>query len=311
MPPKPGTDPDNRKTPVDRLRAALGQLRPDKFLREAQEEIDDHRREMAGRAKDGNDLRKLLDDVILDGLEIRFQLLQCAQVASENPDSFTFPSGRTGRELTTKCQVWLAKVEACISRWRKHRWQSIERGFSHLSALVRPGGGTTVVGIPFVEDTERILDELRGIVPQLQIMNFDIDRRVREQLTGDELNHAEQLLQIEGQHEEAILRAAGVIAGVVLEGHLANIVRQQNRRIPEADHYNFDKSNSIARYASWLIGQGIIPPTERTALVESLNFIRNCCDHAPTDKLRVPTKDEVERLIRDTRKYVGKIGIET
>ena len=162
-------------------------------------------------------------------------------------------------------------------------------------------------GVFLVRDIEALLDELRSVLPELTIMTADIREQIRTQLTGDELDHAEQLLSVQGQHEEAILRAAGVIAGVVLERHLSDLVDKTNPTVPAGVQYTRNpKADGMQRYMDWLIGQRVIQPTERKP-IEHLIFIRNCCGHPPSVNLRVPTREEVTRLIADTRQYVATL----
>jgi hypothetical protein len=158
-----------------------------------------------------------------------------------------------------------------------------------------------------VRNVEVLLDGLRGIVPQLEVLSYDASRDFRAQLTGDELDHADQLLEIQGQHQEAILRAAGVVAGVVLERHPGYLVDLVNSTLAPADQYPRSDRGSIFSYAEWLMGRGVIDRCDRVPLQE-VNFIRNCCDHAPGAKLRSPRRDEVQRLILDARRYVAEIS---
>ena len=303
---------NNRARASAQVEARLKQMQEeyDKNCQESQEEIDEHKQRMAERAQEGNDLLNLIEGIILRGLEIRLQSL--LYVTTSNASKIIIPTGREGREFMTKRESWLAEVEGCITKWRKYRWgylQKLIRDFNYR--VVSDGKASALmIGDSPLRTLEKILDELRCIVPQVRILTFKTKQRIRQQLTGDELNHAEQLLEIEGQHEEAILRAAGVIAGVVLENHLASVVHQQNAKIPEAkDQYDFSGTNAITAYADWLIKQGIILPTENKPLVH-LSFIRNCCTHAPGGNLRIPTRDDVDLLIRSTRKYVQEISIE-
>lgn len=145
-----------------------------------------------------------------------------------------------------------------------------------------------------------------GVIPHLEALELDVERRVRARLAREELFHAEQMLEMKGSHEEAMLRAAGVIAGIVLERHFSDIVDKVNAKLSPAKPYTHSKNDGISSYANFLIGEGLIEPTERTPL-EGLAFIRNCCDHPPGGNLRVPMRDEVTRLIQGARQYTVEI----
>jgi hypothetical protein len=118
----------------------------------------------------------------------------------------------------------------------------------------------------------------------------DLEVVVRTDLFRHELDAADHLLA--RKH----LRAAGALAGVTLEGHLARTCKDHNlpitKRAPTlADFYEALKQNSLIDTPTW-------------RLLQRLGDIRNLCVHA---KGREPTLDEIVDLIAGTRKAIAEI----
>lgn len=115
--------------------------------------------------------------------------------------------------------------------------------------------------------------QARRLVPPTRVLFQTAEEREKDRqnihaaLAGDELAQAEQLLEFESSIPEVLLRAAGVIAGVVLERHLRCAVEQRNQSLAEHERYPFGKSkDGIRAYANWLIGQGLVGKSERNHL---------------------------------------------
>jgi hypothetical protein len=125
---------------------------------------------------------------------------------------------------------------------------------------------------------------------QFQILNaaearfesslFEIRQLVQADLFDHELDAARELLK------NGFLRAAGAVAGVVLEAHLAEVC--DNHKITIAKkHPSIGDLNDMLKAQ-----QAVDVPTWR--LIQRLADLRNLCDH---DRKREPTKDEVMELI--------------
>jgi len=82
------------------------------------------------------------------------------------------------------------------------------------------------------------------------------------------------------------LRAAGAVAGVVLEGHLAEMCRTHGIAVRK-------KEPSIGDYND-LLKKGEVLDVPQWRLVQRLGDLRNLCTHKKT---REPTADEVRELI--------------
>jgi len=137
-----------------------------------------------------------------------------------------------------------------------------------------------------IEQQVRIVEAVES---RFESSLFDIHAIVQADLFDDELDSAAELSR-KGFH-----RAAGVIAGVVLEGHLVEICAQHKLSVP--------KNGSIGQLNDLLKGAEIIDvPTWRG--IQRLADIRNLCDHKKADD---PKKEIIQELIEGVRKVIKTI----
>lgn len=117
---------------------------------------------------------------------------------------------------------------------------------------------------------------------------FDIKQMVQADLFDSELGAASELLK------SKYIRAAGALAGVVLEGHLKQVC--DNHSVPK-------KSGTIAVLNDALKAADVIQlPQHRH--IQYLGDIRNKCGHKNADD---PTQDEVADLIAGVDKVIKTI----
>lgn len=114
---------------------------------------------------------------------------------------------------------------------------------------------------------------------------FDIRQLVQADLFDSELEAAKEL----SKHK--FTRAAGALAGVVLERHLAEVCEKHNVKIVKkapciSDLNNALKEASIIDIPQW-------------RFVQHLGDIRNLCDH---DKTSEPTPEQVDDLVAGVMK---------
>lgn len=119
----------------------------------------------------------------------------------------------------------------------------------------------------------------------------DIRGVLQADLFDSELDSARELLK------NGYLRAAGIVAGVVLERHLSEVARAHKVSIrskaPTINHYNDAlKSAGILNVPRWRAIQGLAD-------------IRNVCGHAGR---RDPTRDEVAELIEGIDKNTKTVS---
>lgn len=131
---------------------------------------------------------------------------------------------------------------------------------------------------------------LESIKDNLNSKLFEIEELLRAELFDDELKSAEHLLK------HGHLRAAGAVAGVVLEKHLIVVAKRHG-------FTSRKKASTIADFNEYLKAEGKIDvPTWRR--IQGLADIRNLCDHP---KERDPNFDDVEDLIRGSERILKQV----
>lgn len=124
------------------------------------------------------------------------------------------------------------------------------------------------------------LEIVRSLKRRFESSLFEIKQLVQADLLDSELDAAREL------HKNGFLRGAGVLAGVVLESHLAQVC--SNHAVA-----NRKKNPTISDYNDLLKKNGVIDvPMWR--FIQRLGDLRNLCGHK---KKREPTEDEVAELI--------------
>lgn len=159
----------------------------------------------------------------------------------------------------------------------------------YLLGFTLKRGGSEVVD-PLTMFTVKFLTQLailKSALTRLDSILADIRGILQAEFFDDEISAANELLA------KGHLRAAGAVAGVVLERHLAQVAAKHNVTMKKKDP-------TIADFNDALKAQGYFDiPNWR--FVQRLGDIRNLCAHS---KQREPTKDEVDELIRGTEKSV-------
>lgn len=147
---------------------------------------------------------------------------------------------------------------------------------------------------------EKVFDDFAAAVmkfqSQVQILEsakarfkstlFDIQQIVRADVFDSELDGAKELLK------NGFLRGAGVMAGVVLEKHLAQVCVSHSIPIRS-------KQPTVATYNDALKNNNVID-IPKWRFIQRLGDLRNLCGH---NKQREPKKEEVDELIEG----VGKV----
>jgi len=142
----------------------------------------------------------------------------------------------------------------------------------------------------FVSKFLQQLAILKSVYTHLDSLLSDITGVLRADLFDNEIDAARSLLK--AKH----LRAAGTVAGVVLENHLSTVCDNHQIRIRK-------KNPTIADYNDSLKNDGILDvPTWRW--IQRLGDIRNLCCHA---RDRDPITEEVQELIDGVAKATKTI----
>ena len=119
---------------------------------------------------------------------------------------------------------------------------------------------------------------------------FDIRQLVHADLLDSELDTAELLAK------HRFVRAAGAVAGVVLERHLGQVCRDRALTLSK-------KNPTISDFNEALKAEGAID-VPQWRFVQHLADIRNLCDHSKDPE---PTKEQVADLLAGTKKVVKTI----
>jgi hypothetical protein len=104
-------------------------------------------------------------------------------------------------------------------------------------------------------------------------------------LFDSELDAARELLK------NKFVRAAGAVAGVVLERHLAQVCANHNIAIAKKNP-NISNLNDLLKKAN-------VIDTAQWRFIQHLGDLRNLCDH---NKKKEPTVDEIGDLIAGVEK---------
>jgi len=119
---------------------------------------------------------------------------------------------------------------------------------------------------------------------------FDIRQLVQADLFDSELEVAREL------NKNKFTRAAGALAGVVLERHLGEVCDSHNIKV-------IKKNPSISDFNDALKKSDVIDIV-RWRFIQHLGDIRNLCDH---DKNVEPTLEQVDDLILGTMKILKTV----
>ncbi len=146
--------------------------------------------------------------------------------------------------------------------------------------------GDTVVGpkaaIPHFEQQLAIL---KSVKPKFESSLFEIQQLVQADLFDSELDAARELLK------NKFVRAAGALAGVVLESHLGQVCLDKGIK--------FRKKNlSISDFNDALKQHGTIGISD-WRFIQHLGDLRNLCDHKKSDD---PTAAQIKDLIDGVEK---------
>jgi len=128
-------------------------------------------------------------------------------------------------------------------------------------------------------------DILKSLETRFESSLFDIRQLLQADLFDSELEASRELLK------KGFLRAAGAVAGVVLESHLSLVCKNHGiahrKKSPTISDFNdMLKSSSVLDVPQW-------------RFVQRLGDLRNLCDHK---KDREPTPDEIAELIDGVEK---------
>ncbi len=173
-----------------------------------------------------------------------------------------------------------------------HSEENSLRGYFSDITLVYSGDSA------FISETDyarKLLQNQLGIVKaakrRFETSLFDIRNYLQADLFDSELEKSKFLLK------NGFLRASGVIAGVVLEGHLKDVCENRNLKIGKknpaiSDYNNYLKETNVIDQAKW-------------RFITYLADLRNKCSHKKDDSL---SKDEIKKLIEGVNEIIKTIA---
>lgn len=173
-------------------------------------------------------------------------------------------------------------------RHRKDLSYENYRIVDYLQGLRATLRGSPVVGPEAgIPQFRQQLAILKSVEARFQSALFDIKQLVRADLFDSELDAAKELA------EHGFVRAAGALAGVALEKHLAQVCDNHKVRVAKKAPVISDLNNALK-------GAGVID-TPRWRSLQHLADIRNLCDH---NRKSEPTAEQVEDLLMGVSKAI-------
>lgn len=263
-----------------------------------------------------NKLEKEIDDLVYKGM-----LLECAMVLAVRgkqalKDSFKLEKGQDFQKIFEKIpefkvayEQWYSeglvvikqllpdRVDSFIKQYEKPKGRK-EIAYDnyviedYMIGLQVTRGGTVKVdrsaAIPKLQNQTAILAAVKS---RFGSSLFEIRQLVQADLFDSEIDAARELLN------NKFFRAAGAVAGVVLERHLAQICMDHNVIITKkhpgiSDLNELLKANAIIDVSQW-------------RFISFLGDIRNLCDH---NKQQEPVASQVSDLIDGTDKVLKTIS---
>ncbi|MDP2173423.1 MAG: hypothetical protein Q8J62_06585 [Candidatus Cloacimonadaceae bacterium] len=161
-----------------------------------------------------------------------------------------------------------------------------------LGSVTFNGKGTVVTGQRnAIRNFQQQLSIVKGLQRRFESSLFDIRLHLQAEMFDDELDAAMYLLK------NRFLRAAGAMAGVVLERHLKQVCITHEVKLPKKRHLTISDLNEAVK-------QDDIIDTAYWRRIQLLGDIRNKCDH---HKDVEPIESEVLELIDGVKKVTQSL----
>jgi hypothetical protein len=164
-----------------------------------------------------------------------------------------------------------------------YRIEDALQGISRVDAFNKPVVGP-YAAIPHVQQQVSMVS---AAAARFESSLFDIRQLAQADVFDSELDAARELLK------NGFLRAAGAIAGVVVEGHLREVCDKHSIKVAK-------KNPGINDFNQALKDAEVIE-TPQWRSIQHLGDLRNLCDH---DKKKDPTKEQVGDLIDGVAKTI-------
>lgn len=239
-----------------------------------------------------NELIKELGTLLIEGLELQIdkkKKLDLANLAMKYESWYT-------RALSAVTRITPERSADFISAYKLERRKEITYETycisDYLLALIIKSRGEPIFDTDQAYQTKllRQLSIIQAAIDTAPSVLRDIYTVLRAELFDNDIESAKELAK------KKHLRSAGVICGVVLEGHLNSVADGKGIKLRK-------KSPTVSDINDALKNKDIYDiPMWR--LIQRLGDIRNLCAHS---RERDPSADEVDDLIRGTEKVIKEV----
>ena len=222
------------------------------------------------------------------------------------------------RAIISRYEVWFNSVSTLVYQYLPTRWDDFAIPYPYVKSIMEcettmphPAGKRfdddfrTQQHRRFSQSFDRQADILLAVPEVVRTKALHLRRLVVNQTVSADLDCAEKLLQAAASGGEAMVRAAGVIAGVALEKHLKLVADEHNGQCSAAeDEIAYGDEDGIMEMARKLGQMNLLEPTE-LPVFERLHAICHNCSCAPGGGVEAPTGEDVAVLIAKARECVS------
>ena len=249
-----------------------------------------------------------LDDHIKDGRNMVSALLALLSLERKKVMRFTAKQKEYFswlKHIEAAYMAWHEKADMVIKRILPSRLSEFNSGYQGIRELAQfvpaavynltDGLGRPVLAAraDYWESKVRLIEEQCKTLEDVKLC-FDLSVARSQQVLQADLSDS-ALCAARELYSKGVLRAAGAIAGVVLEQHLAIVIKAHTAPLRK-------KNPSMNDYSHMLRDRGIAElPTWR--LVQRLGDLYNLCLDAKSE----PTKEDVEELISGVDKIIKTV----
>ena len=199
-------------------------------------------------------------------------------------------SRRIPVEFVRKCSKWYASSLAILETnmaSRRTEMASLMQFFNEQDYVTQSGQ------LAMAREIRQIQHLIGSIPSYMEGRLYDLELGLAQEFTRDQLLEAEVLLK--ARH----VRAAGAIAGVLLERHLKLLCDRSQPPIKYA-------SKAMISNLNELLWKARVYEQKEWRLVQWMGDVRNECDHANATE---PEPKAVQKLIHDIKEFVANFII--
>lgn len=192
------------------------------------------------------------------------------------------------REVLRRYEIWFA-VTKLIVRQYSDKYDEFESNYANVKKCItnnKTYSSTNTNKIDFIDTFDKQVNILHTIVPIIELKETNFKKIITADLLDSELSQAELL------YKHDFYRAAGAIAGVVLERYL--------KTLSEVNQIDIGDNETIEPLATKLYKSQKVPEFDLTLFksIQHLASIRNKCDHPKEE----PKQHEVRELLDKVKK---------